>query len=117
MSKGTRTPGQIEIVGASHLAIFGEHGANICTVTSPRQSASAEYTKLELGDPDFHEACANAAFLRTAWNCHDELLAACEQALANLKDRGAEDGETGDQLRDAIAKAKGTNGCNAQPTT
>lgn len=36
-----------------------------------------------------------------------DLLAACEMALANLKDRNCEDGETGDALRAAIVKAKG----------
>jgi hypothetical protein len=47
--------------------------------------------------------------------CGEALLEACKAALENLKDRNAEDGETGDALRAAIAKATGDHTAGPKP--
>lgn len=75
------TQGVAEVVGATHVVIFGEHGGNICTVSSPHKSSAIDYVPVSIGDPDFKEACANAKRIQTAWNCHDNLLAAIEGAM------------------------------------
>ncbi len=70
---------------ATHIFTTGEPGANVCSVSSPRKSDFVEYTRLEIGDPDFNEAMANAAFIVQAVNNHDELVAFIE-GLFNCKD-------------------------------
>lgn len=87
MSEAKHTPGQIEIVGATYLVIFGEQGGNICAVSSPRREVSVEYHAAKMGDDDFHEACANAQQLKLAWNSYAALYEACKRALAVLEGR------------------------------
>ena len=68
-------------------AIFseGKDGANICFISSPRKSHLVEYVRLEINDPDFSEAMANAAFIVQAVNSHDELLDMLEKAVDFIK--------------------------------
>lgn len=102
MSEAKHTPGRLEIVGATHLVIFGEKGGNICTACSPRKRTVAEYTPSKKDDRDFDEACANAQYIRRAWNTHALLLEACKAYLYGR----ADDRECERMMRDAIAAAE-----------
>ena len=54
-----------------------------------------------------YPAQANAEFIVRACNSNNDLLTACKEALLGLEQLGDADGTLGDQLRVAIAKAKG----------
>lgn len=60
------TRGDWKIFGAKHIYVDGESGANIATISSPRKSFIVKYVELDLNDPDFNEACANAKLISAA---------------------------------------------------
>ncbi len=70
---------------ATHIFTTGEPGANVCSVSSPRKSDFVEYTRLEIGDPDFNEAMANAAFIVQAVNSHKALLKGLNDNIQTLR--------------------------------
>ena len=78
-----RQPRCPQIMEGGHLC----DECDICTIDAPSISK---------------QQLTNARLMSAA----PDLLAACKQALANLRDRGADYGETGEQLISAIAAAE-----------
>jgi hypothetical protein len=94
------TPGPWTQAGAQ-IAAFGEAAANICTVSSPRSSAWVGAAPVEVGDPDFDEAYANARLIAAA----PALLAALKE-LHRLDTAIAEDRATERDWDEAFRRSK-----------
>ena len=78
------------------VVVHPEHGRAIARVTD------SDGLDLNMSEPEWTPAMANAAFIVKAVNAHDELLAACKAAAKILHCP-----DTAQLCRDAIAKAEG----------
>lgn len=88
------TPGPWETVGSTHIAKFGTDWAHIAIVCSPRgpngddDPAATRATAVELGEPRFHEACANARLIASAPDLlrqNEELRSALRKVIDRMK--------------------------------
>ncbi len=96
-----------------HVFSSGFDGANICSMSSPRKSDFTEYIPLDIGDPDFNEAIANAAFIVQAVNSHDQLVAALEESLHLLERTPLERQGSSVEIRISKTVAKARAALNA----
>ena len=111
MSEPTKTPW--EICGAS--IIWSPSGkATVAAVSEPRGANTVQYVPLELGSPDFEEACANAAHIVRCVNSFEGLVTALKHAMDLIKDQPDAsniirelNAEVYEEGRAAIAAAKG----------
>lgn len=79
---GPGTPLPWKLTGAT--LVYSTEGT-ICAMSQVRHSRFVEFSDVGPTDPDFDEACKNAAYIVHACNCFPELLEALEKTLAHYE--------------------------------